>query len=130
MDRFTVKAQEALQGAQRVAQQHSHQEITGEHLLVSLLDQPEGLIRPLLQKLGAPIEELSQAMEQELGRRAKVEGSTTSDTFLGTDLKQILDAAEAAAAKHHDDYTSTEHLLLGMLDKAGSSLKKILTQKG
>jgi ATP-dependent Clp protease ATP-binding subunit ClpB len=129
-ERLTIKAQEALQGAQTVAQRYAHQQIDGEHLLLSLLDQPEGLVVPLLQKLGVPLPSLTAALEQELARRAKVEGVSSADTFLSSDLKRALDAAQAEAGKLRDDYTSTEHLLLGLLEKGGASLKRILQQHG
>ncbi|MEY2409729.1 MAG: ATP-dependent Clp protease ATP-binding subunit ClpB [Verrucomicrobiota bacterium] len=130
MDRFTIKAQESLQAAQSVASRLSHQEIDCDHLLVALLEQPDGLTAPLLQKLGITPPALKSDVEKELGRRAKVQGATTSDTFLGQNLKKALDAAQAEAAKLHDDYTSTEHLLLGVLDQAGPGLKKILQSHG
>jgi ATP-dependent Clp protease ATP-binding subunit ClpB len=125
MERFTIKAQEALQAAQTIAQRSSHQEIDGEHLMLSLLDQSEGLIHPLLQKLGVAPDAVAREVETELERRAKVTGGTSADTFLGTNLKKTLDAAQSEAAKLKDDYVSTEHLLLGLLDQGGPSLKKI-----
>src|ERR1043166_4999441 len=128
LERFTIKAQEALQGAQATAQKYSHQEIDAEHLMMALIDQPEGLIQPLLQKLGVSIPALRSDLEAELGRRAKVQGTTSVDTFLGTNLKKALDAAEAEARKLKDEYTSTEHLLLGLL--SGASLKKIFQAHG
>src|SRR5437667_3047738 len=127
-ERFTVKAQEALQSAQATAQQYSHQEIDGEHLMLALMDQPEGLIQPLLQKLGIPISGVRSDLERELGRRAKVQGST--DTFLGNTLKKALDAAQAEAGKLKDDYASTEHLLLGLSEQGGAALKKIFQKHG
>ncbi len=130
MDRFTIKAQEALQGAQQVAGRFSHLEIDGEHLLLALLEQPEGLIAPLLQKLGASLAALTGEVEGELSRRAKVQGATSSDAFLGQNLKRALDAAQAEAAKLKDDYTSTEHLLLGLLAQGGPALKRIFQAHG
>ena len=94
-ERFTTKAQAALQAAQRIAYEHSHQEIDGEHLLAALLEQEEGLIRPLLQKLGIPLAQVSADLEQALQKRVKVQGTSSSDTFLGNSLKKALDAAEA-----------------------------------
>src|SRR5436309_407800 len=119
MDKFTIKAQEALQAAQAVTQRFSHQEIDGEHLLLALLDQADGLVNPLLQKLGVKPQVLASELDDELDRRPKVTGATTSDTFLGRNLKAVLDAAQNEASKLKDDYTSTEHLLLGLLDKGG-----------
>ncbi len=125
MDRFTVKAQEALQAAQKLAHERSHQEIDGEHLLAALIEQPDGLIQPLMQKLGVSLPQLSADIATELGRRVKVQGSSSVDTFLSQDLKRALDAAEKQAGKLKDDYVSTEHLLLGLMDSASSGLKRI-----
>ena len=129
-ERFTTKAQAALQSAQRIAQEHSQQEIDGEHLLAALIEQEDGLIQPLLQKLGVPVTRLSEDLEQALQRRVKVQGTTSSDTFLGNSLKKALDAAEAQAGKLKDEYVSTEHLLLGLLAEGSSTLKKIFQTYG
>src|SRR5262245_58833018 len=128
MDRWTIKAQEALQGAQHIAQRLSHQEIDGEHLLLSLLEQPEGLVQPLFQSLGVPPAALGGALDEELARRPKVQGA--QDTFIGADLKRALQAAQTAASKLKDDYTSTEHLLLGLIDQGGPSLKRLFQKHG
>ncbi len=130
LDRFTIKAQEALQAAQQIAYEHSHQEIDGEHLLLALLDQTEGLIQPLVQKLNVPLTRLRDDLEAELARRAKVSGTSSADTFLSATLKKALDAAQSEAGKLKDDYVSTEHLVLGLLTSASPSLKKILQTHG
>jgi ATP-dependent Clp protease ATP-binding subunit ClpB len=127
---LTTKAQAALQDAQRIAYEHSNQEIDAEHLLAALLKQEDGLINPLLQKLGAPTSRLAADMEDALGRRAKVQGISSADTFLGNTLKKVLDAAEAQAGKLKDDYVSTEHFLLGLLAEGGPALKKIFQTYG
>ena len=129
-DRFTTKAQAALQAAQRIAHEHSHQEIDGEHLLAALLQQDEGLIQPLLQKLGVPVPQLAADLEQALQKRVKVQGTSSSDTFWGNSLKKALDAAESQAGKLKDEYVSTEHLLLGLMAEGGSALKKIFQNYG
>src|SRR6188474_1858832 len=130
MERLTIKAQEALQGAQTIAQRFSHQQIDGEHLMLALLDQSDGLIQPLFQRLGAAPAAISKDLEAELERRAKVTGATTADTFLSTDLKKALDAAQSEAGKLKDDYVSTEHLLLGLIDQGGPSLKRLFQKHG
>ena len=130
MDRFTIKAQESLQNAQAVAGRFSHQEIDCEHLILALLEQPEGLTAPLLQKLGVQPAALAADIDKELGRRAKVQGSASSDAYAGARLKKAIDAAQAEAAKLRDEYTSTEHLLLGALSQAGPELKKIFQAHG
>jgi ATP-dependent Clp protease ATP-binding subunit ClpB len=126
-ERFTTKAQAALQAAQHIAQEYSHQEIDGEHLLAALLRQEDGLILPLFQKLGVPVASLSSELDQALQRRVKVQGA---EPFLGATLKKALDAAEAQATKLKDDYVSTEHLLLGLIAQGGTPLKKILQNAG
>ena len=130
LDRFTIKSQEALQGAQRIAREHSHQEVDGEHLLLAMIDQPDSLIPDLLEKIGVPGATLKPDLQRELDRRRKVEGISSADLFLSTSLKKALDAAQTEAGKLKDDYVSTEHLLLGLLDEADTSLKKILQAHG
>lgn len=125
MDKLTIKAQEALQAAQKVAHERSHQEIDGEHLLAALIEQPDGLIQPLMQKLGVALSQLSTDISTELSRRVKVQGTSSADTFLSQDLKRALDAAEKQAGKLKDDYISTEHLLLGLMESASPGLKRI-----
>src|SRR5687768_11874247 len=124
-DRFTTKAQGALQDAQRIAQEQSHQAIDGEHLFLALLRQSEGLIQPLLQKLGVQLARIEQEVEAELGRRAKVQGGT--ETYLTPEMRKALEAAEKEAHKLKDEYTSTEHLLLGLIDAGGTALKRIFS---
>jgi len=125
MDKLTVKSQEALQEAQRLARQFSNQEMDGEHLLLALIGQSESLVPELLQKIGVPPMRLQPDLEKELARRHKVEGG--ADPYAGRDLQKALEAAQSEAAKLKDDYISTEHLLLGLLDQASPSLKKIFT---
>src|SRR5256884_9468921 len=130
MDRLTLKSQEALQEAQRIAQGFSHQEIDGEHLLLAMIGQPDSLIPDLLEKLGVPAAKLKPDLERELARRHKVQGISSTDLFLSATMKKVLDAAQSEAGKLKDDYISTEHLLLGLLDEGGSSLKKLFQSHG
>jgi ATP-dependent Clp protease ATP-binding subunit ClpB len=128
LDRFTIKSQEALQEAQRLAREYSHQEIDGEHLALALIGQTESLIPGLLEKIGAQSAKLKADLENELGRRHKVQGG--AEPYLGNHGRKSIEAAESEAHKLKDDYTSTEHLLLGLLDEGGSSLKKIFQAAG
>ena len=130
LDRLTIKSQEALQEAQRIAQGYSHQEVDGEHLLLAMLGQAESLIPDLLEKIGVPPAKLKPDLERELARRHKVQGISGTDLFLSTSLKKVLDAAQAEAGKLKDEYISTEHLLLGLLDQGDASLKKIFQTHG
>ena len=125
LDRLTIKAQEALQGAQQVAHRRSNQEVDAEHLLDALLAQTDSLIPPLLEKLGVPVSRLVGDIEAELARKVKVHGVPSTDVFLSQAMKRVLDAAAAEASKLRDEYISTEHLLLGMLDHGSPALKRI-----
>jgi ATP-dependent Clp protease ATP-binding subunit ClpB len=130
LDRLTLKSQEALQNAQRIAQGYSHQEVDGEHLLLAMLDQAESLIPDLLEKTGVPPAKLRPDLEKELARRHKVQGTGATDLFLSTGLKKSFDAAASEAGKLKDEYISTEHLLLGLIDQGDSSLKKLFQTHG
>jgi ATP-dependent Clp protease ATP-binding subunit ClpB len=127
-EKFTLKSQEALQEAQRLAREYSHQEIDGEHLALALIGRTESLIPDLLERIGVPVARLKPDLEAELARRHKVQGA--GDAYAGSDLKKALDAAQSEATKLKDDYVSTEHLLLGLLDGGGPSLKKIFAKHG
>src|SRR3712207_4104903 len=127
VDRFTQKMQEALQSAQDVAAQHSQQEITNEHFLIALLDQSEGVTRPLLEKLGVNPTELRNRLNAEISRRPQVHGS--SDVRIGNELRGTLDAAEKEMAKLKDEYLSAEHYLLA-LSSASNSAARQLQQSG
>src|SRR5689334_7767317 len=102
MDRLTIKSQEALQAAQRLAQEHSHQEVDGEHLILALLAQPESLIPDLVQKIGVSPEKLAADLENELARRHTVQGTSSADLFLSSNLNQSLDSAQTEASKLKD----------------------------
>jgi ATP-dependent Clp protease ATP-binding subunit ClpB len=124
-DKFTMKTQAALQDAQAIAHEYSHQEVDGEHVFSALLRQDESLVPPLLQKLGVNLPQLNTDLARELGRRVKVQGTSSRDVFWSNHFKRALDAAEKEAGKLKDEYLSTEHLLLGLLAEGGAGLKKI-----
>jgi ATP-dependent Clp protease ATP-binding subunit ClpB len=129
-EKLTIKAQEALKAAQETARRHSNQEVGPEHLLAALLAQPESLIPALLQKLGTSPATLASAAQEEIDRKVKVQGDAAADLFLSPSLKKSLDAAEAEAAKLRDEFVSTEHLLLGLLEQGGPAVKKIFQTHG
>ena len=124
-EKFTIKTQAALQSAQNIAQERSHQEIDGEHLLLALLQQEDSLIPPLFGRLGVATSQLTQELSRELDRRVKVTGTGSRDVFLSSSLKRAIDAAEKEAQKMKDEYLSTEHLLLGLIEEGSAALKKI-----
>ena len=112
LDQLTIKAQEALQEAQRDARARGNAELTGDHLLLALLKQDDGVVVPVLQKLGANPEALDREIEAELDRRPKVSGAS-ADAVLARDLSRVFDRAFEVAKEFGDEYVSTEHFLRG-----------------
>ena len=113
IDKFTQKMQEALPAAQDLAAQSNHQEITNEHFLSALLDQTDGVTRPLLEKLGVNSNQLRDGLRAELDRRPKVHGASV-DLRLANELRSVLDGAEKEMSKLKDEFTSAEHYLLAL----------------
>src|SRR5881296_1995318 len=128
LDKFTVKAQEALQVAQSMADQYDHQAIEPEHLLVALLEQREGVVGPVLAKLGARPEAIQRELQAALGKLATVKG--TSGHYLGERTRQALDRAQAEAGRLKDEYVSTEHLLLALAQERDGATGRVLTANG
>ena len=120
LDTFTVKAQEAIQEAQTVARKRDHQEILPEHLLAALLGQKDGLVVPLLQRVGADVGLVLARLDESLKKQPKVHGGEGGN--LSQRTLRLLDAARAEAEALKDEYTSTEHLLLALAaEKAGGA---------
>ncbi|MEV0074193.1 MULTISPECIES: ATP-dependent chaperone ClpB [unclassified Amycolatopsis] len=133
MSKLTQKSQEALQEAQSVAQRHGHTETDGEHLLLALLDQPDGLAPRLLVQAGADVDGLREAAEAELARRPKVTGpgAAPGQVYLTRRLAGLLDAAEREGKRLKDEYVSVEHLVLALADEgAKSAAGRLLTRYG
>src|SRR5438046_9878844 len=120
LDKFTVKAQEALQAAQSLAEQHNHQAIEPEHLLAALIEQREGIVGPLLAKLGARPDTIQQSLGAELAKLPAVRGG--SGQYLGERTRQGLERAQADALRLKADYVSTEDLLIALAhDRVGAA---------
>ena len=123
-ERLTTKAAEAIQAASSESRRRGHPEIAGTHLLDALLQQEEGIVVPVLRKLGLQIPAIRQRTEQALGRYARVEGGL--EPRVSRDLSRALDEAESQARSLGDEFVSTEHLLLGLAgkkDDAGQVLR-------
>jgi ATP-dependent Clp protease ATP-binding subunit ClpB len=123
MNKLTQKSQEALHDAQTKALRFGHTEVDGEHLLLALVDQPEGLVPRLLTATGADVDQLRADIERELGRRPSVTGPGASpgQVFITQRLGRLLDAAEREAKRLKDEYVSVEHLVLALLDEGPST---------
>src|ERR671937_71228 len=128
IEKFTQKMQEALQAAQDVASQFNHPEITNEHFLSALLDQGEGITRPLLEKIGANVDQLRDQLRSELELRPNIHGAA-ADLRISNELRTVLDSAEKEMSKLKDEFTSAEHYLLAL---AGSNVPaaKLLKETG
>jgi len=126
--KFTVKAQEAVQAAQSIADQLSHQAIEPEHLLLALIQQQEGVVSPLLAKLGAPADAIRRQVEAELAKAPKVRGGTGA---YGTPrLRAIFERAQQEAERLRDEYVSTEHLLIAVAQERDGAAGRVLAANG
>ncbi len=129
LDKFTLKAQEAVQAAQELALEKGHQEISPEHLLHALLEQREGIVLPILQRLGADVSSIRARLEEELDRVPAVHGAA-AQAYASKALEAVLGAAWNEARQLKDEFTSTEHLLIAMADEKESPAGAILRESG
>jgi ATP-dependent Clp protease ATP-binding subunit ClpB len=126
MDKYTIKSQEALAAAAQAAQASGQQELTPEHLLAALVVQPEGLVAPILKKLGVRLEVLGKDLEDALARLPKM---SKAQPYIGSGLQKVMDAAEQEARRLKDEYISTEHLLLAIAaDGTGAAAMALKNQ--
>ncbi len=123
MNRLTQKSQEALQDAQTKALRFGHTEVDGEHLLLALLDQPDGLVPRLLTQAGADADRLRAEIEADLSRRPKVTGpgAAPGQVFVTQRLSRLLDTAEREAHRLKDEYVSVEHLLVALVEEGSET---------
>ncbi len=128
-DRFTIKAQEAIQAAQDCADQMESPEVGAEHLLLVLLDQADGVVAPILQKVGADVHAVRSALDRGCQKEPKVHGNG-QELRLSTELRQVFDMAWKQATNLKDEYLSTEHLLIGCVEEKRSAAGKILNEHG
>ena len=129
LNRFTEKAQQALFAAQSLAEENNHSQVEPEHLLTSLLQQADGVVPQVLERAGANTQLLLQQAEAELNRLPKVYGAA-AEVGISPRLRQVLVRAHDEIQQFHDEYVSTEHLLLALLDHAGGAVERILRQAG
>jgi ATP-dependent Clp protease ATP-binding subunit ClpB len=120
LDKFTIKAQEAVMEAQNVADQYGHQEIGAEHLLLALLRQGEGVVTPVLQKVGVNPGAVRSQVEGVLDRMPKIQG-VTGTLYMSPVLKAVLDKSWDEAQRLKDEYVSTEHLLVAIAESQGEA---------
>jgi ATP-dependent Clp protease ATP-binding subunit ClpB len=127
-DKYTVKAQEALQAAQEVAARHGNQQMEPVHLLLALIEQTEGIVPATFSRLGVAPATVAGEAERVISGLPKVEGA--SDYYVSPALKQVLDDATKETEQFKDEYVSTEHLLLSLAKKSSDPAARILSQMG
>ena len=128
-NRFTIKAQEALQAAASSASSRQHQQVEPEHLLLAMLEDRQGIAVQIAQKLEVPVDNLSAALEGELERTPKVTGASASGQYMSQNLGKVFDAALKEAEKLKDEYISSEHLFIAM-SEAGGTVSRMLKDAG
>ena len=129
-DRFTVKSQEAVTEAQGIAQKRNQQQIEVEHLLLALLEQRDGLVVPILKKIGIDPAEIKTKTEGAINKIPKVYGDSGGQIYLSPALNRVLIKAEEEAGKLKDEYVSTEHIFIAMVEEKGSAASTILSGSG
>ena len=130
LNQFTQKSIEAVQAAQQMASERQNQQIEQEHLLLALLEQREGLIGQLVQQSGADNAALRQKLTAAVERLPQVSGSGAGQMYLSRSLEQALNEAEKIAREMRDEYTSVEHLMLGLFAKPDDTLKALFRECG
>ncbi|MBC8042600.1 MAG: AAA family ATPase [Rhizobacter sp.] len=128
-NRFTIRAQEAVQEAAVQAGKQQHQQIEPEHLLFAMLSNKESIAYQISEKLGAQTEIITQVLEREIARFPKVSGASVSGQFVSASLAKIFDLASEQAESLKDDYISSEHLFMAM-SEAGQNVSRILKDAG
>ena len=130
LDKFTVKSQEAVQAAHNTAQQFGNQEMQPEHLLKAILEQPEGVVVPVLQKMGVEPSVVLSETNQLIDKLPKVSGGGAGQSYMSQDFKKLLDQAFKAATSMQDEYVSQEHLFMAMLAISNFAAARMLNRLG
>src|ERR687894_1460103 len=127
LDKFTLRGQEAIQSAIEAAERNQNQQVEPEHVLLAMLEQPEGIVRPILGKLGANVAVVLNDTQAAVARFPRVQGG---QQYFSPRLSQIFTASEKRAKEMQDEYISTEHLLLAIVEEKDGQAGKILRQHG
>ena len=129
-DKFTLKSQEAIQAAQTQAQGNGNQELQPEHLLKAILEQPEGVVVPALQKMGVEPSVILSKTNQLIEKLPKVSGAGAGQTYASQNFRNLLDQALKIATGMQDEYVSQEHLFMAMLANNSLAAAQMLGQQG
>ncbi|HZI59402.1 MAG TPA: ATP-dependent chaperone ClpB [Pyrinomonadaceae bacterium] len=127
LDKFTLRAQEAIQSAIELAERNQHQQVEPEHLLVAMFEQPEGIVRPLIGKLGANVAVILNDTQAAVARFPRVQGG---QQYFSPRMTQIFTESQKQADKFQDEFISTEPLLVAIVEEQSGDAGKILRQHG
>ena len=128
-DKLTLKAQEAFSDAQKLASERGHQALEPEHLLLSLLRQPDGIVKPVFEKIGIDDALLTAEVEKSIADQPQVSGAMAG-AYLSPHMRGVVDKAFAAADEFKDSFVSTEHLLIGLIEYKESGVSGLLAERG
>ncbi len=131
-DRFTERAQDAAMRAYEVLQRYQHTQVDTEHLLLALIEQPDGVIPEILSQMGVDLEAIGRRIDEELKRtpRSQIYGGGVSQVYITPRLKRVIDQSNEEASKLKDDYISTEHLFLAIAGERNTPAARVLTEVG
>ena len=131
-ERFTERAQDAAARAYEILQRYSHNQVDTEHILLALLEQPDGAVPQLLEKLSVDVTSMRSRLDEVLRASPKVAiyGQGTGNIFMTPRVKNIIDQASDEAKRRRDEYISTEHILLAILNERNTPASNIITEHG
>ncbi len=131
-DRFTERAQDAAQRAAEIIQRYGHNQIDTEHILLALLEQPQGVIPQILEKLNVDVEALADRIDQLLrtSPKANIYGGGAGQIFITPRVKRVVDMANEEANRLNDEYISTEHIFLAILSERNTAVSRLLQEEG
>src|SRR5215472_3528779 len=129
-DKFTVKAQEAVQRASELASEHGNPELLPLHLLAALIEDKEGIVPPVLEKIGVGGQAVLNEVYGQIDLLPKVSGEGANQATMSPALNQLIERAFKEAANFKDDYVSTEHLLLAATQAKKDPAQEMLARHG
>jgi ATP-dependent Clp protease ATP-binding subunit ClpC len=131
-DRYTERAQDATMRAYEILQRYGHNQVDVEHILLALLEQPDGVVSQIMEKLGADVELVKSRLDEILkaSPKAAIYGGGTGQVFITPRVKRVLDQANKEASELKDEYISTEHIFLAIASERGTPSDRILRDNG
>jgi ATP-dependent Clp protease ATP-binding subunit ClpC len=131
-DRFTERAQDAAQRAAEIIQRYGHNQIDTEHILLALIEQPQGVIPQILEKLSVDMQSLTDRIDEQLrsSPKATIYGGGQGQIFITPRVKRVIDMANKEASRLKDEYISTEHIFLAILSEGNTAISRLLASEG